>query len=158
MGCGCSKKAKKPSANQPGETNVDICSRKRRIDLRFFFQSRLPLNIYTGTFSWVTLIISWNLPLYTTRLRQTIIFVVKVNHMVLPTDSRFKCIPVYTCVHCLHFGTFHRRARWGGGGFSFPQKHLNIEKLGKFLLNSTIIRAIFAEIRDKSGNLHSWIG
>ena len=45
----------------------------------------------------------------------------------------------------------HRRTRRGGGqgeGYC-PQKHLNLEKLGKFLSNSTKIRAICAR---ESGN------
>ena len=38
------------------------------------------------------------------------------------------------------------------------QTHLTIGKLGEFLSNSTRIRAIFAEISNKSDNLYSSVG
>ena len=45
-----------------------------------------------------------------------------------------------------------------GADTSSPQKHLNLEKLGKFLSNFTKTRAIFAQVNEKSGNLYSLIG
>ena len=52
-----------------------------------------------------------------------------------------------------------RGVRGGGSeGAAAPQKHLSLEKLSKFLSNSTKIREIFAEISDKLANLYLWVG
>ena len=43
----------------------------------------------------------------------------------------------------------------GGQGDRCPPNDLNLEKLGKILLNYTKIRTIFTEIIQKTGNLNS---
>ena len=46
----------------------------------------------------------------------------------------------------------------GEQGEASPQKHLSLEQLGKVLLNSMKIRAIFVDVSDTSGSLYWWNG